>query len=486
MKLVSVNPSAHRLFSDAVLDSQVKTLALTIQPSTPELASLLSSDNEKLKLILKIMLKKQGVKVFQNKIYQDRLVQEIKTILNHKEEYILDFFLIWEDIAHFFESRNQVANVGRGSSVGSLVNYFLGITKVDPIKENLLFERWFSPDVSPDIDFDCGNKEELVAYLKSKYGTVQSVQVQTYHKLKATLNEALSQTKMKYARKMMILELIEPYLAKPTESQKDLLADIIKSEPSFAAFLLSNPEVNHYLLSNLDQPKSMVNHASGLVLSIVDNLEMRAIEENGVVKFDILTLNSYKMLNKDSSLSEVKKIPTTKPKFNNILKNHAPESIMGSSLKIYFSVFDEPVINNALEGAIILAKSRPGPTLIAERLKNNIKDTRVEIVLADTHGELIFQEQVMEILKNVLTIDFFEANKILKGLLKRNSTFKEKRAEYVNRIGFNGEEIMSYLEDVAPYTFCKSHAIAYAYLELYLKNTPWKRKLVASGSNNEE
>lgn len=480
MKLLSVNPATHRLYLDAVLDSQIKTLSLTLQSSSKDIMDLLSTNNEKLLLILKIMVKKNGVKIFQNKVYQDRLVMEIKSILSHKETYILDFFLIWEDISYFFESRNQVANIGRGSSVGSLVNYLLGITKVDPVKENLLFERWFSPDQTPDIDFDCGNKEELVSYLKDKYGVVKSVQVQTYHKLKATLNEALSKTKMKYARKQMILEIIEPYLNKTHESQKDLLAEIIKAEPSFGSFLLSNPEVNHYLLSNLDQPKAMVNHASGLVLSIVDNLEMKNIEDKGIVKFDILTLNSYKMLNKDSSLSNVKKISTSKQNFNNIIKNNAPESIMGSSLKIYFSMFDDPVINNALEGAIVLAKSRPGPTLIAERLKNKIKDTRLEIVLQETHGELLFQEQVMKILKNVLTIDFFEANKILKSLLKRSSLFKEKRSEYVQRIGYNGEEIMAYLEDVAPYTFNKAHAIAYSYLELYLKNTDWKRRLIAA------
>lgn len=194
-KLAPFQISTHRFFDNEALTEKIHAIGAQYKSVHPEFANLLlaSEHEEKLHLLFKVMVSNYEDK-FHNLTYQIRLANEINTILNHEEDYILDFFLIYEDIASWFTARNEIAMIGRGASSGSLINYLLNITKVDPIKYDLLFARWLDTSVTPVLDLDCDSKSavELKEYLASKYpGYYKEVQIDLKYKIKGCIKDAL-------------------------------------------------------------------------------------------------------------------------------------------------------------------------------------------------------------------------------------------------------------------------------------------------------
>ena len=463
------------------------------------------------------------------KIYYERLNHEISIISKMKYS---SYFLIVSDYIKWAKKNDIPVGPGRGSGAGSLVAWSLSITDIDPIKFDLIFERFLNPDriSMPDFDIDfCEEKRDLVfKYLKQKYGKGVA-HIITFGKLKA---------RMAFRDIGRVLGLPYGYVDKlckmiPFDPSRPLsLEKAIAQEPRIKKEEDKDPRVKKLVeiskkLEGLN--RNMATHAAGVVIP-EENLaefiplykdsssnsflpstqfDMYTSENAGLVKFDLLGLKTLTVINKTLSLLKqrkinlnIHKIETDDPKIFELLSSGHTVGLF----QLESAGMRDALVNmkpNQFEDIIALvALYRPGPMAnisIYNQCKHGKKNPdylhpKIKKILEPTYGVIIYQEQVMQIAQVLAGFSAGEADILRRAMGKKKRVELEKQKErFVNGSVKNGITketaifIFGKIEPFAEYGFNKSHAAAYAliaYQTAYLK-TYYPNEFISASMSNE-
>ncbi|MCQ8211612.1 DNA polymerase III subunit alpha [Cetobacterium somerae] len=431
-----------------------------------------------------------------------RVEYELEVILKMGyEEY---FIVVWDFIA-YAKGQNIPIGPGRGSAAGSLVAYALKITDLDPLKYNLIFERFLNPEriSMPDIDIDiCQERRgEVIDYVTQKYGSDKVAQIITFGRMKAraALRDVGRVLDVSLVKVDKIAKLIPPF---------STLGEALKENPEIRDLYTEDSEVRN--LINLSQRlENKVRHASihaaGVVITkdplieivplysdnkdhtISTQYQMKELEELGLLKMDFLGLRN--LTNLQRTIDYIKESKNKKIKLEDISLNEKKVYEMlstGDSLGVFQleSLGIRKILvqlkPNRFEDIIaLLALYRPGPlgSGMVENFincKNGIEEIKyphptLEKVLKETYGVILYQEQVMKIANIMANYSLGEADLLRRAMGKKQaSIMDENREKFVERAIKNGylkekaEEIFDLIDKFAGYGFNKSHSAAYA------------------------
>ena len=458
--------------------------------------------NEKFKKIFKVDLKELFSDANYLK-YKDRLDHELDIIIKMKYS---SYFLIVSDYIKWAKSNNIPVGPGRGSGAGSLVAWCLSITDVDPIKFNLIFERFLNPDriSMPDFDIDfCEEKRDLVfEYLTNKYK--ESVaHIITFGKLKArmVIRDVGRVLGLSYGFVDSITKMI-PF--DPSRPQN--LTQCISGEPRLQKLINEDPRVKKLTDLSLKLEglnRNVATHAAGVVIAdkklteVVPlykdqssdlllpstQFDMYSAENAGLIKFDFLGLKTLTVINKTQQL--VKKKQKNFNIDNIDYEDQKVFDLLSSGKTVGLFQIESAGMRDALmqmkpnhiEDIIALvALYRPGPMSnisIYNDCKHGKKDPDylhplLEEILKPTYGVIIYQEQVMQIAQKLSGFTAGQADILRRAMGKKKRVELEKQKQnFIAGAVKNGISkdvaagIFLKIEPFAEYGFNKSHAAAY-------------------------
>ena len=426
------------------------------------------------------------------KIYLDRLKYELEII---NKMGFCDYFLIVHDYVKYAKDQKILVGPGRGSAAGSLISYVLDITEIDPIKYNLLFERFLNiervtmPDI--DIDFEFDRREEVINYCKNKYGNNKVANIIAFGTLK-------SRAVIRDLARVMELDV--------NDLSKNINPNLLLKDnyESIKKYLTTYELKKLYKLGLLLEgvKRNITMHAAGIVMSnndLAQSVPMvlngesyiagytpEYLEQIGLLKMDFLGLknlsilrDSIKKVREIDDTFDIEKIPLNDQKTLDIFKNGNTLGIFQfeSSGMINFlkrldvNSFDDIVVANAL--------FRPGPANNIDlyinykkgKIKPNYYDERLKNILSPTYGVMIYQEQIMLIASKMAGYTLGEADILRRAMSKKKESVMEKNytkfIEGALKNGYSLETSKKVFEDIkkfAQYGFNKSHSVAYAYL----------------------
>lgn len=456
--------------------------------------------------LLRSLCKKGLNKRFNNNVkseYVQRLKYELEVIEN--TGYV-DYFLIVYDFILYAKKNNIVVGPGRGSAAGSLVSYCLGITEIDPIKYNLIFERFLNPDrVSmPDIDcdFEYLRRDEVIEYVRGKYGKKYVANIITFGTL-------LPKQVIRDVARVLEIEISESDKITKFIKDKETLSDLINNK-NFISLINSKKEYKQLLkiclkLEGLKRHTSI--HAAGVVLSdhelvekmplyksgnnILTSFSMEYLERLGLLKMDFLALKNLTIIDNVLKLieeNENKKINLSTIPFNDehtikLFNNVLTVGIFQLESNGMKAFLKKLKIKNFNDIVAALALYRPGPrdnidTYIRRKEgkeKINYLLPELEEILKDTYGIIIYQEQILEILRKIGGYTYSEADNIRRAMSKKKeSVILSEKENFVNRCikkDIQKEKAIRLYDLIlkfAGYGFNKSHAVSYAVISYYM------------------
>ncbi len=450
---------------------------------------------------------------------RDRLEYELSTIKNMG---YVDYFLIVWDFIKYARDHDIMVGPGRGSAAGSLVAYTLGITQLDPIRYDLLFERFLNPErVSmPDIDVDfCfERRQEVIDYVVRKYGKNRVVQIVTFGTLAArgVIRDVGRVLDMPYAQVDVIAKMIPQELNITIDKALNMNPELKKAYDE-------QEEIHHLIdmakrLEGLPRHTSM--HAAGVVISqkdvdeyvplskaqdgsITTQFTMTTLEELGLLKMDFLGLrtltviqDAVRLVEKDTGVSlDMQKIDYNDKKVLDSLGTGHSEGVFqleSGGMKNFMKELKPQSLEDVIAG---ISLYRPGPMdFIPQYIRGkNRPDTikydcpQLKPILKPTYGCIVYQEQVMQIVRNLAGYTLGRSDLVRRAMSKKKASVMEKERQ--NFVYGNEEEgvpgciangipektankIYDDMIDFAKYAFNKSHAAAYAvvsYQTAYLK-----------------
>lgn len=458
-------------------------------------------------------------------LYKERLLYELDVI---KKMGFVDYFLIVFDYVRYAKNHDICVGPGRGSAGGSLVSYSLGITNIDPIKYNLLFERFLNPErVSmPDIDVDFPDdrRDEVIRYIGKRFGEKRVAHINTFGTFKARLAIRdvsrimnLSDNKLKEVIKFI------------PQFSNTSLKDIIDETPALKRMMENDDDINFLLYNSMKiegLPRNCSTHAAGIIMADtfltnytplqpgIDGLlqtqyEASDLESLGLVKMDVLGIRNLSIIK--TVLDDIKANENVDLNINTIRtddKNVMNLLARGETLGIFqlesdgvrqllmnlkCSSFDDIVNATSLY--------RPGPMeMIPLFIKRKFGEPYEVIhpdlkdILKDTYGIIVFQEQIMLIAQKFAGYTLGQADILRRAVSKKKAdVLKEERIKFIKgsiNQGYSAEkanEIYDYIEKFASYGFNKSHGVAYgliAYQMAYLKTYHFKSFMTALMTNN--
>ncbi len=448
----------------------------------------------------------------QPETYRTRLEMEIDVI---KKSNFAGYFLIVSDFIKYAKEHNIPVGPGRGSAAGSLAAYCLKITEIDPIKYDLMFERFLNPEriSMPDIDSDfCINgRDEVIKYVADKYGEEQVSQIITFGTMlaKAVIRDTGRALNMPYAEVDKIAKLIP-------DTPGITLEKSIKEEPKLRNLIEANPKVKKLIeiarrLEGLARHAS--THAAGVVISnepihnhmplykgtketdvITTQYTGTDLEKLGFIKFDFLGLKTLTVMNEAIRLINDSKTGTSEGGRFNIydidLDDKATFKLLSSGdttgvFQLESSGMKELVkklVPNSFEDLIpLVALYRPGPLgsgMVDDFIKAKHGKARIHYIhpslkdiLQDTYGVMLYQEQIMKVATNLAGFSMGEADVLRKGVGKKQAELINKmKDKFIAGCRTNGieeaksEKIFSLIVKFGEYGFNKSHSTAYAYI----------------------
>ena len=448
-----------------------------------------------------------------------RLDYELDVI--HTMGYV-DYFLIVWDFIHFARSQGIPVGPGRGSAAGSIVSYCLEITNIDPIRYDLLFERFLNPErVSmPDIDIDfCfERRQEVIDYVVRKYGKDQVVQIVTFGTLaaKGVIRDVGRVLDMPYAQCDAIAKMVPNDLGMTLDRA-------LKESPDLRNAYNSDSQVKYLIdmskrLEGLPRHTSM--HAAGVVISrtsvdeyvplsraadgtITTQFTMTTLEELGLLKMDFLGLrtltvisNAVRQVEKNHGIHlDMDHIDYNDKQVLDSIGTGKTEGIFqleSSGMKAFMKELKPENLEDIIAG---ISLYRPGPMdFIPKYLKGkNDRNAitydcpQLEHILGPTYGCIVYQEQVMQIVRDLAGYTMGRSDLVRRAMSKKKASVMEKERQ--NFVYGNPEEgvagciangidektantIYDEMIDFAKYAFNKSHAACYAvvaYQTAYLK-----------------
>lgn len=440
--------------------------------------------------------------------YQKRLNYELDIILKMHFE---DYFLVVYDYIKYAKQNGILVGPGRGSAAGSLVSYCLGITDVDPIKYNLLFERFLNPErvTMPDIDTDFPDtrRGEVIEYVKEKYGEDNVAGIITFGTLggRASVRDV-----------GRILNIPTKYI--------DIICKKIPFKGTLKELKHSDKEVNT-MIENDDKLKLLYNivnliegnkrhtsiHAAGIVISYKPLYEiipikpnddinlteytMEYLEELGLIKMDFLGIKNLSIIDgvikdierKTNKKLDFNKIPFDDPKIMKLFEEGQTSGIFQFESEGMKRFLKDLKPKNFIDLCNAIALFRPGP---ASNIPSFIKrkegkekieylDESLKDILKETYGIIIYQEQIMLIAQKFAGYTLSEADILRRAMSKKKyDVLKNEEARFIEKSLKKGKskEIARELFDLilafAGYGFNKSHSVSYsivAYKMAYLK-----------------
>ena len=441
---------------------------------------------------------------------RDRLQEELEVI---KKMQYSGYFLIVADFIKYARENNILVGPGRGSAAGSLVCYALGITNINPLKYNLFFERFLNPDrismPDIDIDFQDDKRDDVINYSRQKYGENSVSQIVTFNKLKtkAVLKDVGRVLNYPFDTINEVTKHVPSIFGKVKS-----LEDCYKEIPEFKQYFDESPERKKLLeysivLENLNKNSSV--HASGVVIAPSDitdyapicrtpqmenqymtQYDMKMLEESGLIKMDFLGLKELKILSQILELVykrkgikyELDKIPLDDTKTYELFSNGYTIGIFqfaNSRTREYLTKLKPKDMNDL---SAMNALNRPGPMdLIPDFIdrKCNKKEVsylhpKIEPILKETYGIIVYQEQVMQIVREVAGYSLAKADIVRRAMGKKdNKLMREQEKEFTSAAVNNGydkkiaKEIFKLILKFADYGFNKSHSVAYSVLAYY-------------------
>lgn len=431
--------------------------------------------------------------------YIDRLKHEISIIAKMG---FVDYFLIVYDYVKFAKQNHILVGLGRGSAAGSLVSYTLGITDVDPIKHQLLFERFLNPEriTMPDIDIDFEEvrRQEVIEYVKERYGKENVANIMTFGTLKSKLVVRCVCKALAVDTEVVnaFVSLLDATLTLKENLEKKSIQEAVKK----------NIELQKVIAESLKLEglkKHISTHAAGVVISsmplddvipiyyngdeLLTGVTMNYLEELGLLKMDFLSItnldivaNVLKLIKEHAGKElDLNKIDYNDPNVMQIFKTADTVGVFQFESEGMKS-FLRKLKPNSLEDIVsALALYRPGPM---ENIDSFIRrkegrepitylDPSLEPILKETYGIIVYQEQIMQILVQVSKYSYAEADLIRRAMSKKKKEVMEKNeAEFIKRAVLNGykeqvaKDIYALILKFANYGFNKSHSVSYSML----------------------
>ncbi|MGN9135409.1 DNA polymerase III subunit alpha [Clostridium sp. HCP1S3_B4] len=446
------------------------------------------------------------------KEYVDRLEYELGII---KQMGYVDYFLIVWDFIRFAREKGIPTGPGRGSAAGSIVAYTLGITKIDPIKYSLIFERFLNPErVSmPDIDSDfCyERRQEVIDYVVEKYGKDNVSQIITFGTMapRACIKDVGRAMSYSYAEVDRITKMIPTMIGITIDKALEM-------NPELKKIYDSEDRVKNLIDISKDLeglPRHSSTHAAGVVIAsrplvdyvplqkndemIVTQFGMTTLEELGLLKMDFLGLRTLTVMN--DAINMIKKnrgIEIDLDKIDVADKEVYKMIGEGKTTGVFqlespgMTSFMKELKPDSLEDIIAgISLYRPGPMaeipkyIDGKRDFHNVKylDEKLESILDVTYGVMVYQEQVMEIVRKLAGYSMGRSDMVRRAMSKKkHKVMEEERYNFINGIvkedgtievpgcvrnGVSaevGNKIFDSMMDFASYAFNKSHAAAYA------------------------
>lgn len=454
---------------------------------------------------------------------QERMEYELSTIVKMG---FVDYFLIVSDFVRYAKEHGIVVGPGRGSAAGSLVAYALDITGIDPLEYNLLFERFLNPEriSMPDIDIDfCYERRgEVIDYVVEKYGKDNVAQIITFGTLGAR------QVIRDVARAMGISVLTADTIAKMVPFElKMTIAKALDQNAKLRTQYENDPQTKELLDTAMKlegMPRHASTHAAGVVISdrpvveyvplyknpkdesIVTQFPMTTLEELGLLKMDFLGLRTLTVIrdavdivkkNRGISL-DMEHIDMQDPKVYQLISSGETDGMFqleSDGMKNLMRELKPESLGDIMVGISLF---RPGPMAkIPDYIRGKGNPSKVhydhpmlEKILKDTYGCMVYQEQVMEIVRDMAGYSLGRSDLVRRAMSKKKADVMEKErqiflygqeengvvtVEGALRRGVSKEvatKIFDQMMDFAQYAFNKSHACAYAvisYQTAYLK-----------------
>ena len=451
----------------------------------------------------------------------ERLNYEIDTIENMG---FVDYFLIVGDFIKYARDNDISVGPGRGSAAGSIVSYSLGITNIDPIKYSLLFERFLNPErlTMPDIDIDfCyERRQEVIDYVVRKYGKDRVVQIVTFGTMaaRAVIRDVGRAMDLGYARVDTVAKMIPMELG-------ITIGRALEINRELKNLYDSDEEIRYLLDMSLrleGLPRHTSMHAAGVVISkapvveyvpvsrasdesVTTQFTMTTLEELGLLKMDFLGLrtltviqNAVRLINKKRKADEIldiEKVDYDDPAVYAMIASGKTDGVFqleSSGMKSFMKELKPRNMEDIIAG---ISLYRPGPMDFIPKYikgKNNegnisYECSQLESILSPTYGCIVYQEQVMQIVRELAGYSFGRSDLVRRAMSKKKASVMEK--ERKNFVYGNEEEgvpgcisngiaedvanlIFDEMTDFAKYAFNKSHAAAYAvvsYQTAYLK-----------------
>ncbi len=451
----------------------------------------------------------------------ERLNYEIDTIENMG---FVDYFLIVGDFIKYARDNDISVGPGRGSAAGSIVSYSLGITNIDPIKYSLLFERFLNPErlTMPDIDIDfCyERRQEVIDYVVRKYGKDRVVQIVTFGTMaaRAVIRDVGRAMDLGYARVDTVAKMIpmEPGIT---------IGRALEINRELKNLYDSDEEIKYLLDMSLrleGLPRHTSMHAAGVVISkapvveyvpvsrasdesVTTQFTMTTLEELGLLKMDFLGLrtltviqNAVRLINKKRKADEIldiEKVDYDDAAVYAMIASGKTDGVFqleSSGMKSFMKELKPRNMEDIIAG---ISLYRPGPMdFIPKYIKGKTNEgnisyecAQLESILSPTYGCIVYQEQVMQIVRELAGYSFGRSDLVRRAMSKKKASVMEK--ERKNFVYGNEEEgvpgcisngiaedvanhIFDEMTDFAKYAFNKSHAAAYAvvsYQTAYLK-----------------
>ncbi len=445
------------------------------------------------------------------KEYQDRLEYELSVITKMG---FSGYFLIVGDFIEYARKSGIPVGPGRGSAAGSLAVYCLGITNLDPIKYNLLFERFLNPEriSMPDIDIDfCMNgRDDVIRYVTKKYGYENVGYIVTFGTMKArgVIRDVGRVLNIPYNDVDKIAKMVP-------EGPKVTLASAMEEEPDLKR-LENGQETERKLLRIAKALEGIARHssthASGIVISdkplveylpvikgqndeIMTQFTMDQLEKVGLIKFDFLGLKTLTVIKhavtiiKESTGADVDidNISLTDELTFRLCQEGKTTGVFQLESDGMKDLLRKLKPEDFEDLVALVALYRPGPMdWIPDyidgkhgRRKPNYLHPKLEPILGKTHGVAVYQEQVMQIARDLAGFSMGEADVLRKAMGKKKADLlAEQKEKFVKGCVKNGidaplaERIFSFIEPFAGYGFNRSHAACYAligYQTAYLK-----------------
>jgi DNA polymerase-3 subunit alpha len=445
--------------------------------------------------------------------YTERLEREIKLI---QEMGFAGYFLIVADFINYAKDNGIPVGPGRGSAAGSLAAYSLGITDIDPIRYDLLFERFLNPERKsmPDIDVDfcMDGRDRVIEYVSRKYGKENVAQIITFGRMqaKAVIRDVARVMGLPYSDGDRIAKLVPDEL-------KITLKAALEKEPRLKAEMEADAVIQE-LIQTAQALEGITRHASthaaGIVISdrpLVEHLplykgnkdetltqfDMNIVEKIGLVKFDFLGLKTLTVIDQALKLIEyscgarpdLDAIPLNDEETYTLLSRGDTMGVFqleSSGMRDILTKFKPSVFEDLIA---ILALYRPGPLesgMVDDFINRKHGRTKIEYplpelepILNETYGVIVYQEQVMNIATTLASYSLGDADLLRRAMGKKKpEVMAEQKARFEKGAGKNKIDpekaayIFDLMEKFAGYGFNKSHSTAYAmvtYQTAYLK-----------------